>query len=300
MHDTRFLSRIRRGALPGLALVALQACGSSSTSVSSVTSPTSINRCAITMQPVEGPLPADGGSAVVAVTAARECAWSASVDGGWLSLKSGSSGQGDGTVEFAASANPDPVMRRGAIVANGQRAEISQAAGECGLSLAQSSASFNQSGGSGQVQVRASSGMCSWSAAADAEWVRIRNGSGQGNGAGQLRHPRLHRPATQRDDQRLRTEVQHRPVGRLRLCDQSDLSRRWPIGRDCAGRDHNHGRLPVDGLEQRSVAHSLASVRERLRLCLGDRHGDLRQVADRHGRRCRPGLLGQPVAGLHL
>ena len=182
MRDTRFLSRIRRGALPGLALVALQACGSSSTSVSSVTSPTSINRCAITMQPVEGPLPADGGSAMVAVTAARECAWSASVDGGWLSLKSGSSGQGDGTVEFAASANPDPAMRRGAIVANGQRADISQAAGECGLSLAQSSASFNQSGGSGQVQVRASSGMCSWSAAADAEWVRIRNGSGQGNG----------------------------------------------------------------------------------------------------------------------
>ena len=182
MHDVRFLSRIRRGALPSLALVALQACGSSSTSVSSVTSPTSINRCAITMQPVEGPLPADGGSAVITVAAARECAWSASVDGAWLSLRSGTSGQGDGTVEFAATANPDPVMRRGAIVANGQRAEISQAAGECGLSLAQSSASFNQSGGSGQVQVRASSGMCSWSAAADAEWVRIRSGTGQGNG----------------------------------------------------------------------------------------------------------------------
>jgi hypothetical protein len=185
MHDVTFLSRIRRGAvaaLTGLALAALQACGSSSTSVSSVTSPTSVNRCAITMQPVEGPLPSDGGSAAIAVTAARECAWSASVDGAWLSLKSGGSGQGDGTVEFAASANPDPVMRRGAIVANGQRAEISQSAGECGLSLAQSSAGFSQSGGSGQVQVRASSGMCSWSAAADAEWVQIRNGSGQGNG----------------------------------------------------------------------------------------------------------------------
>jgi hypothetical protein len=185
MHNARFLSRIRRGAfvaLTGLTLAALQACGSSSTSVSSVTSPTSVSRCAITMQPVEGPLPADGGSAAVGVTAARECAWSASVDGAWLTLKSGSSGQGDGIVEFAASANPDPVMRRGAIVANGQRAEISQAAGECGLSLAQSSASFNQSGGSGQVQVRASSGMCSWSAAADAEWVHIRSGTGQGNG----------------------------------------------------------------------------------------------------------------------
>ena len=182
MHSSRLLSRIPREALPVLALVALQACGSSSTSVSSVTSPSSISRCAITMQPVEGPLPADGGSAVISVTAARECAWSASVDGAWLSLRSGTNGQGDGTVEFVASANPDPVMRRGAVVANGQRAEISQAAGDCALSLGESSASFNQSGGSGQVQVRASSGMCSWTAAADAVWVRIRTGSGQGNG----------------------------------------------------------------------------------------------------------------------
>jgi hypothetical protein len=182
MHDAKFLNRVCRGALTGLALLFFQACGSSSTSVSSVTSPTSVNRCAITIRPVEGPLPADGGSAAIGVTAARECTWSASVDGAWLTLKSGNTGQGDGIVEFAASANPDPVMRRGAIVANGQRAEVSQAAGECSLSLAQSSASFNQSGGSGQVQVRASSGMCSWSAAADAEWVQIRNGAGQGNG----------------------------------------------------------------------------------------------------------------------
>jgi hypothetical protein len=182
MHEVRFLSRIRRGALPVLALVALHACGGSSTSVSSITSPTSVNRCAITMQPVDGPLPAGGGSGAITVTAARECAWSASVEGAWLSLKAGTSGQGDGTVEFSATANPDPVVRRGAVVANGQRTEISQSAGECELSLAQSFASFNQSGGSGQVQVRASSTMCSWSAAADAEWVQIRTASGQGNG----------------------------------------------------------------------------------------------------------------------
>jgi hypothetical protein len=182
MRTLRLLSHIRHAALPCLALLLLQACGGSSTSVSSVTSPSSVTRCAITMQPVEGPLPSSGGNGAIALTAARECAWTASVEGAWLSLRSGTSGQGDGTVEFAATANPDPVTRRGAVVANGQRSEISQAAGECELSLAQSFASFNQSGGSGQVQVRASSGMCSWSAAADAEWVQIRGGSGQGNG----------------------------------------------------------------------------------------------------------------------
>src|SRR5690242_15631965 len=115
MHEVRLLSRLSRGTLPVLALITLQACGGSSTSVSSVTSPSSVNRCAITMQPVDAPLPAGGGSGAIVVSAARECAWSASVEGAWLSLKSGASGQGDGTVEFAATANPDPVVRRGAV-----------------------------------------------------------------------------------------------------------------------------------------------------------------------------------------
>ena len=134
------------------------------------------------MQPIDGPLPAAGGSAVINVTAARECAWSATVEGAWLSLKAGSSGQGDGTVELAAAPNPDPAMRRGAVVANGQRTEISQAAGECELSLAESSASFTQAGGNGQVQVRASSAQCAWSASSDEDWLRLRTTSGQGNG----------------------------------------------------------------------------------------------------------------------
>ena len=187
MHDARFLSRIRRGALPGLALVALQACGSSSTSVSSVTSPTSINRCAITMQPVEGPLPADGGSAAIAVTAARECAWSATVDGAWLSLRSGTSGQGDGTVEFAAAANPDPVMRRGAIVANGQRADSGQT-----LTVSRTGCSFTSirrrqtvpaTGGSVMVSVGAAAS-CTWTATSNAPWIAVTGGSpGSGDGA---------------------------------------------------------------------------------------------------------------------
>ena len=300
MHDVRFLSRIRRGALPGLALVALQACGSSSTSISSVTSPSSVNRCAITMQAVGGPLPADGASAVITVTAARECAWSATVDGAWLTLRSGTNGQGDGTVEFAASANPDPVMRRGAIVANGQRAEISQSAGECGLSLAQSSASFNQSGGSGQVQVRASSGMCSWSAAADAEWVQIRNGSGQGNGVVSFDVPASTGPPRSAT---INVAGQKFSIIQSEGCTYAinpASHRRPPVGDQRADFHHHDASLPMDCLEQRSVAHAVAGIRNRTSLCLGDGRGDIRQVAHRHGGRRGAAFLRQPVAGLHL
>ena len=81
-------------------------CGGSA--ATRMTAPTSINRCAIAMQGLDTRLPAEGGSASIAVTAARECAWSASVEGSWLTIKTGASGQGDGVVEFSAMSNPDP------------------------------------------------------------------------------------------------------------------------------------------------------------------------------------------------
>ena len=158
-------------------LAATSGCGSSS---STVTSPTTLTRCAVTLTGSSS-VPASGGGGTVNVSAARECAWTAGVEGPWLTIRSGASGQGAGLVEFAAAANPDPAVRRGAVVLNGERLEISQAAGECTISLAESSAAFPQSGGTGRVDVRASSGMCRWSARSEAEWITLRSGE---DGAG--------------------------------------------------------------------------------------------------------------------
>jgi hypothetical protein len=185
MRTAAGLSRIPldRVAIAAAVITVSSAAASCSNSAStSMTAPSSINRCAISMKGIEGPLPAEGGSASVAVTAARECAWSASVEGAWLTIKTGANGQGDGVVELSATANPDPQLRRGAITANGQRSEISQSAGTCEIVVGQSSVNFNQGGGGGQIPIRASSQMCSWTVAADAEWIQIRTPSGQGNG----------------------------------------------------------------------------------------------------------------------
>ena len=182
----RVLSRIAAHphvipAILGGALLTSASCGSST--ATSMTAPSQISRCAIAMQTIEPAIPAEGGTASVTITAARECAWSASVEGSWLSIRSGSNGQGDGTIEFTAARNPDPQPRRGAITANGQRSEVSQAAATCEIGLEQSSASFSQTGGNGQVPVRASSTMCAWSAEADADWIQIRTPGGRGSGA---------------------------------------------------------------------------------------------------------------------
>jgi hypothetical protein len=131
----------------------------------------------------EPTLPAEGGSGTIGVSATRECTWTAAVEGSWLTLKSSSNGQGDGTVEFTAAANPDPVQRRGALVLNAQRAELTQQAAQCDIRLAEISATFAPAGGNGRVDVRASSALCSWNAVSTQSWIAIRSGAdGKGNG----------------------------------------------------------------------------------------------------------------------
>lgn len=177
----------RRAAVFGVALGAFLVSGACGSSGTTSTAPSPLVRCSLTLNGASDPLPATGGPGSIAVAATRDCTWTVSVDGNWLALRSSQSGQGDGTVEFAATANPDPAMRRGALVLNGQRAEITQAAAACVISLAESAASFTPSGGSGRVDVRASSGLCQWSAASDASWIQVRAGAeGRGNGSVQF------------------------------------------------------------------------------------------------------------------
>jgi hypothetical protein len=157
-------------------------CGSSATTTTA-TGPTSISRCSVAVNG-DGQVPAQGGNRTFSVSAARECAWSASVEGQWLAIKAGASGQGDGSVEVSAAANPDPQVRRGNIVLNDQRLEVIQAAGQCSYTLSDPSRSFGEAGGSGAFDVRASSALCTWTSASDSPWITIRSGaSGKGTAA---------------------------------------------------------------------------------------------------------------------
>ena len=197
-----------------LTLVSATGCGSSATT-STATSPSSINRCAVTVNG-SGQVPAQGGAGSLAVSAARECIWAASAEGQWLTIKTGTNGQGDGSIEYNATANPDPAVRRGAIVLNEQRVEVTQAAGECVYSLSEASGNFPQAGGAGQFEVRASSSLCSWTAQSDAPWVSVRAAaSRQGTATVQFDVSRGHGTATYRDDHRGGSSL-HRSAGSRR------------------------------------------------------------------------------------
>lgn len=174
-------SRINGSGLLAACLAACAtaaACGSSSTTI---TSPGAVSKCAVTLGAPAAILPATGGTGTITVRTERECQWTAASEAAWLTLAGGTTGQGDGSIQYKVAANVDPVQRTGAIVANDARVQLPQAAAECRFELASASASFPKTGGSGSVQVRASSALCAWTAASPVEWIDIRSG-GEGKG----------------------------------------------------------------------------------------------------------------------
>lgn len=175
---------IRTSSVFALLLLGLAAAGCGS-STNTSTAPSSLERCGVTVKG-GGTLPASGGSATLDVTAARECEWSAATNTPWLTIKGGARGQGNGSVELAANANPDPAVRRGAVVLNDQQLEVAQAAGECVFTLGERSVTVPRAGGPGQIEVRASSPLCTWTAEPQAEWIDIKDGA-SGKGSGQVR-----------------------------------------------------------------------------------------------------------------
>jgi hypothetical protein len=182
MRDT-LLRRTLRFFAPAAGILVyilvLAGCGSSG---NTFTTPTALTKCAVAFDPSASTIPAAGGTGAVAVNTERECQWTATADAGWLSITTGGSGQGSGTIRFAASANADPVARTGALVVNDGRVQVTQAPGECSFQLPQASASFPQAGGSGNVDVHASSALCQWSATSNANWITITSpASGKGS-----------------------------------------------------------------------------------------------------------------------
>jgi len=122
-----------------------------------------------------------GASSTFSVTAGSGCNWTASSNNAWITVTSGSSGSGNGTVFFTVQPNTG-ALRTGTITAAGLTYTITQNAGACTYSLNPTSASFSSSSGTGSVTVTAGTG-CTWTASTANSWIQVTAGlSGSGNG----------------------------------------------------------------------------------------------------------------------
>jgi len=139
--------------------------------------------CTFGINPTSEPMAAAGGAGTpVAVTAVSGCAWTATANDSWLTVSSGASGSGNGTVNFTAAADTGPA-RAGTITIAGQTLTVNQASG-CSFSINPTSQSAGASSGTGtSIGVTAASG-CAWTSSTTDAWLTITSGaSGSGNGS---------------------------------------------------------------------------------------------------------------------
>ncbi len=141
-----------------------------------------IQACTFSIAPTAQTFTASGGADMVAVTTPSECGWMAVSNDGFITINSGSSGTGNGTVSYTVAANPTANPRSGTMTIAGQSFTVNQSGMTCAGLISPTSASFSAIGGTGNVMVPAPGG-CNWTAVSNDAWLTVTSGSpGMGNG----------------------------------------------------------------------------------------------------------------------
>jgi hypothetical protein len=126
---------------------------------------------------------AAGGTASVGLTTAAGCPWSVTnTDPFGVTVTSGASGTGNGTIGLTVAANSGFSSRYFYLTVGSAQLSIAQA-GSCTYTFNPTSGSFAASGGNGSFSVTASSNSCKWFASASDSWITLAGtASGTGNG----------------------------------------------------------------------------------------------------------------------
>jgi hypothetical protein len=140
--------------------------------------------CTFSVTPPSVAIASSASSGSATVTSPTGCAWTGvSNNTGWLSVTSGASGTGNGSVVFSATANGNATQRVGTLMVAGQTVTVTQAGVGCTFSISANSLSVTAAGGAGSTNVTSPSG-CPWSATANDNWITVTSGgSGSGNGS---------------------------------------------------------------------------------------------------------------------
>jgi hypothetical protein len=138
--------------------------------------------CAYVLQPTSHLASAAGGPAAVSVTTAAGCAWVAIPHADlaqWVTITSGESGVGSGTVTLAVQAHTGP-QRSGTLTIAGRLFTVTQESG-CTYSISPPFETIAAAGGSGEIAVTTGPG-CPWAASSPDAWITVETQTGTGPG----------------------------------------------------------------------------------------------------------------------
>src|SRR5262249_41031711 len=122
--------------------------------------------------------------APISVTSTASCNWTAVSNATWLTVTSGASGAGNGSISLAATNNTG-AQRIGTMTIAGQTYTVTQSAAPstCSYTIAPNSVSVDANGATGSTVAVTTTSGCSWTAASNNPWITVTAGaSGSGTG----------------------------------------------------------------------------------------------------------------------
>ena len=136
----------------------------------------------LTIDPPSLAFPATGGSGSVNVTAPDTCSWTAATGDTWITITSGPSGAGNGTVRYDVAADTAGRSRTGAVRVASQVHTVRQSGPpRCTVEPTPRRIIVGTSGDAGTITVAAPDG-CAWSVSSPVTWVVVTPaGSGSGS-----------------------------------------------------------------------------------------------------------------------
>lgn len=136
--------------------------------------------CTYSVTPTSQTFTTTGGSGTIAVTAAEGCAWTASSNNAFVTVRV-ASGVGNGSVGFDVAVNSSTLTRQAQLTIAGQTVTITQT-GNCTFTLSPTSElRSGSSSRSASFNLVTSTG-CTWTASTSESWITVvtRNGTGSG------------------------------------------------------------------------------------------------------------------------
>ena len=142
--------------------------------------------CAYVFSPPFQTLDSTGGTGQVTVATGAGCGWTIANTNSWITLLSGISGSGNGTLLYNVDPNPDSRDRTGVILIAGQPYGITQWGLPCSFGLDPEEWSHESGLDFGEINVTNASGSaaCYWTVQNTADWISILSGQdGFGDGS---------------------------------------------------------------------------------------------------------------------
>lgn len=141
-----------------------------------------VGSCTASVNPMSNTVAAAAGSTNFSVTTGPSCAWTATSSTAWLTLASGGSGTGNGTVVVNVQANASTLSRTGVLTVAGVLVNVKQNGTSTGCTpgVTPTTQLFTSAGGNAAVSVTAAEN-CSWTAKSNTAWLTLASGaSGSG------------------------------------------------------------------------------------------------------------------------